>query len=59
MHETNLFLLFVERLERNGISYMITGSVASIVYGEAIPLSPLPFPVGVSESRRKQVPQQM
>ena len=32
---------------------------ATRVHPEAFPLSPLPFPVGVSESRRKQVPQQM
>lgn len=31
----NVFLLFVRRLNSLGIRYMVTGSVASIAYGEA------------------------
>jgi hypothetical protein len=34
MPEPELFLVFVEPLNRAGISYMVTGSIASIVYGE-------------------------
>jgi hypothetical protein len=34
MLEPNLFLIFVYRLNASGIRYMITGAVASIVYGE-------------------------
>lgn len=31
---TNLFALFTDRLEALGVAYMVTGSVASMVYGE-------------------------
>jgi hypothetical protein len=34
MLEPNLFLAFLEPLNRGGIPYMVTGSVASLVYGE-------------------------
>lgn len=34
MPELNLFLIFTERLNKLKIPYIITGSVASIVYGE-------------------------
>ena len=34
MPEHNLFRIFVSRLNRLSISYMITGAVASIIYGE-------------------------
>lgn len=34
MLEPNLFLIFVNRLNASGMRYMITGAVASIVYGE-------------------------
>ena len=34
MQEINLFLIFLERLKDSGIEYMVTGSVASIIYGE-------------------------
>lgn len=34
MPETDPFRLFVDRLERAGIPYMVTGSVASMIYGE-------------------------
>lgn len=34
MQELNLFLIFTERLNKLKIPYIITGSVASIVYGE-------------------------
>lgn len=34
MLEINLFGLFVDKLDENGIDYIITGSVAAIVYGE-------------------------
>jgi len=34
MPEPDLFLVFVEPLNRAGIPYMVTGSVAGIVYGE-------------------------
>lgn len=33
--DSNVFLLFVRRLNGLGIRYMVTGSVASIAYGEA------------------------
>jgi hypothetical protein len=33
--DVNVFLLFVRRLNGLGIRYMVTGSVASIAYGEA------------------------
>jgi hypothetical protein len=33
--ESNVFLLFTQRLEELGIRYIVTGSVASIAYGEA------------------------
>lgn len=32
--ETNPFLLFIRRLETLGVPYMVTGSVASTLYGE-------------------------
>jgi hypothetical protein len=32
--EANLFLLFTRRLNKLGVSYMVSGSVAVIVYGE-------------------------
>lgn len=34
MQEPDLFLVFVESLNRAGISYMVTGSIAGIFYGE-------------------------
>jgi hypothetical protein len=34
MPETNLFLLFTRRLNTLGVPYMVSGSVAVIVYGE-------------------------
>jgi len=34
MHEPDLFLVFLEPLGRAAIPYMVTGSVAGIVYGE-------------------------
>ncbi|MFQ5739496.1 MAG: hypothetical protein ACE5JX_10840 [Acidobacteriota bacterium] len=34
MPETNLFLLFTRPLDQLGVDYMVTGSVATIVYGE-------------------------
>lgn len=34
MQEPNLFKIFTKRFNELGISYMITGSVASIIYGE-------------------------
>ncbi len=34
MPEHNLFQIFISRLNKLGIQYMITGSVASIIYGE-------------------------
>ena len=34
MPQTELFLIFTERLETSGIPYMVSGSVASIIYGE-------------------------
>jgi hypothetical protein len=30
----NLFLVFLERLNTSGLAYMVTGAVASIIYGE-------------------------
>ena len=34
MPEVNLFLIFLDRLNKGNLSYMVTGSVASIIYGE-------------------------
>ena len=34
MQEANLFLVFLDRLNEARLSYMVTGSVASIIYGE-------------------------
>jgi hypothetical protein len=34
MREANLFLIFLECLNKTNIKYMTTGSVASIIYGE-------------------------
>ena len=34
MPEANLFLMFTQRLNTLGVSYMVSGSVAVIVYGE-------------------------
>jgi hypothetical protein len=34
MQEANLFLIFLDRLNKGRLSYMVTGSVASIIYGE-------------------------
>ena len=34
MQQTDLFFLFTARLESAGIRYMVSGSVASIIYGE-------------------------
>ena len=34
MPETNLFLMFTRRLNDLGVSYMVSGSVAVIIYGE-------------------------
>jgi len=34
MQEANLFLIFLERLNKSNIEYMATGSVASMIYGE-------------------------
>jgi hypothetical protein len=34
MPEANLFLLFTERLNTMGVAYMVSGSVAVIIYGE-------------------------
>ena len=34
MPETNLFLMFTQRLNMLGVTYMVSGSVAVIIYGE-------------------------
>jgi hypothetical protein len=34
MLEPNLFLVFLEPLNRATIQYMVTGSVACVIYGE-------------------------
>jgi len=34
MQKANLFLVFLERLNRGNFPYMVTGSVASTIYGE-------------------------
>jgi len=34
MQPHNLFSIFVDRLNKHSISYVVTGSVAAIVYGE-------------------------
>ncbi len=34
MPDTNLFMLFLEPLNRHNIRYMVTGSVAGMIYGE-------------------------
>ena len=34
MPERNLFHIFVSRLNKLGVIYMITGAVTSIIYGE-------------------------
>ena len=34
MQEANLFLIFLEPLNKSKLLYMVTGSVASIIYGE-------------------------
>ena len=34
MQEANLFLIFLGRLNKGKLSYMVTGSAASIIYGE-------------------------
>jgi len=34
MPEANLFLMFTQRLNTLGIAYMVSGSVAVIIYGE-------------------------
>jgi len=34
MAEPNLFLIFVSRINTTGIRYIVTGAVASIIYGE-------------------------
>ncbi len=34
MPEHDLFLIFISRLNKLGIRYMVTGAVASVIYGE-------------------------
>ena len=34
MPEPNLFSIFISRLNTLGIRYMVTGAVASVIYGE-------------------------
>jgi len=34
MPEPNLFLMFTQRLNTLGVAYMVSGSVAVIIYGE-------------------------
>jgi hypothetical protein len=34
MQETNLFLIFLKHLNESHVEYMVTGSIASIIYGE-------------------------
>jgi hypothetical protein len=34
MPEANLFLMFTQRLNTLGVDYMVSGSVAVIIYGE-------------------------
>ena len=34
MQEVNLFAIYTDILNKNGFEYFITGSIASIVYGE-------------------------
>jgi len=34
MEETNLFQIFLSRLNKIDVRYMITGAVAVIIYGE-------------------------
>ena len=38
MHEANLFLMFTRRLNTLGAAYMVSGSVAVIIYGQPRPI---------------------
>ena len=52
MPEHNLFRIFVSRLNKLSIPYMITGAVASIIYGK--PQKILRFKFDLAAKKRKK-----
>jgi hypothetical protein len=55
MQEANLFLIFLERLNKSGIEYMSTGSVASIIYGEPRMTHDIDLVLGLHTGNIKQL----
>lgn len=55
MPETNLFLLFTVPLERLAIPYMVTGSVASILYGEPRFTQDVDLVIDLNEGHASQI----
>lgn len=53
----NLFLRFTERLRRAGIEYMVTGSVAGIVYGEPRLTHDVDLVVSIADSQAEVLAQ--
>jgi hypothetical protein len=55
MQEANLFLIFLECLNKSGIEYMSTGSVASIIYGEPRMTHDIDLVLGLHTGNIKQL----
>src|SRR5205085_6928910 len=55
MPEADLFLLFVRPLNRGGIRYVVSGSVAAIFYGEPRLTNDVDFVVFLNDSDIRQL----
>lgn len=56
MPEPNLFKIFVSRLDKLGLRYMVTGAVASIIYGEPRLTHDIDLVVEVNEENAERFP---
>ena len=57
MPEPELSLLFIRALNRGGIRYLVTGSVAAILYGEPRLTHAVDFVVFLNQSNIRQLPE--
>ncbi|MFC1822572.1 hypothetical protein ACFL9T_07680 [Thermodesulfobacteriota bacterium] len=55
MQETNLFRVFLNRLETSGLQYMVTGAAASIVYGEPRLTHDIDLVIGMKKEDAQQI----
>jgi hypothetical protein len=55
MPEHNLFHIFVSRLNKLAVNYMITGAVASIIYGEPRVTNDIDLVIDLKDSEAEQI----